>query len=291
MLLVSRWLSGLRAGQQDVWLVTRISQKVGQAAFGYLSAGLRSPLLRPTLHVRGTTCTRRTEAATLARSLHGRVHEKQAPEEAAPSACKKSGALGRGMARQKGQMLASEGGVRHADQAVRQARPFAFRRDGEALRTIASPEAFGVLLALLAFRPVPEENHYHLTVQLPVFFKRSGRQMTIKLLVWVFVMELSAPLEARRVRMDVRRVQRESNHEADDLLPWLVLLGGTENGGRGQKGGYSDHEGLTSNEQEGNRARARDDVATLLELFWRRLSNARRKSHRESRPRDAGGAV
>ena len=76
--------------------------------------------------------------------------------------------------------------------------PWAFQREGKAYRVIATPQALGLLLALLAFGPKEHVDDTCLTVQVPPFTDNKGngyvvnKLMTTKFPLCAFVLELAA---------------------------------------------------------------------------------------------------
>ena len=101
--------------------------------------------------------------------------------------------------------------------------PWAFQRDGKAYRVIASLEALGLLLALLAFGPRRELSDTKTVIQVPAFTDNRGngyvinKLMTTRFPLCTVVMELAAQAEHRRVRMEAQWTPRDRNREADDL--------------------------------------------------------------------------
>ena len=100
---------------------------------------------------------------------------------------------------------------------------WAFQKEGKAYRVIATLEALGLLLALLAFGPREHVNDTCLTVQVPAFTDNKGngyvvnKLMTTRFPLCAFVVELAAQAEARGVRMKAEWTPRDRNQEADDL--------------------------------------------------------------------------
>ena len=101
--------------------------------------------------------------------------------------------------------------------------PWAFQKEGKAYRVIATLEALGLLLVLLAFGPKEHVDDTRLTVQVPAFTDNKGngyvvnKLMTTRFPLCAFVMELAAQAEARGVRLEAEWTPRDRNQEADDL--------------------------------------------------------------------------
>ena len=101
--------------------------------------------------------------------------------------------------------------------------PWAFQKEGKAYRVIATLEASGMLLALLAFGPSEQLSNTRLAVQVPAFTdnKSNGyvvnKLMTTRFPLCVVVMELAAQAERRGVRLEAEWTPRDRNQEADDL--------------------------------------------------------------------------
>ena len=106
--------------------------------------------------------------------------------------------------------------------------PWAFQRDGKAYRVIATLEALGLLLALLAFGPGESLDNTALKIQVPAFTDNRGngyvinKLMTTRFPLCAIVMELAAQAEMRGVRMEAEWTPRERNQEADDLSNLLT---------------------------------------------------------------------
>ena len=106
--------------------------------------------------------------------------------------------------------------------------PWAFQRDGKAYRVIATLEALGLLLALLAFGPRESLNNTALKIQVPALTdnKENGyvinKLMTTRFPLCTIVMALAAQAEMRGVRMEAEWTPRELNQEADDLSNFLT---------------------------------------------------------------------
>ena len=104
-----------------------------------------------------------------------------------------------------------------------QSAPWAFRRDGESFRLVATLEALRLLLALMVFGPSLEGDTRHQVIQLTTFTDNKGngyainKLMTTKFPLCAIVMELSAQMEAIGARVEVHWTPRERNEEADAL--------------------------------------------------------------------------
>ena len=105
---------------------------------------------------------------------------------------------------------------------------WAFQRDGKDYRVMATFEALGLLLALLAFGPGERLDNTVLKVQVPAFTDKEGnghvinKLMTTRFPLCTVVMELAEQAELRGVRMAVECTLRERNQEADDLSNLLT---------------------------------------------------------------------
>ncbi len=100
--------------------------------------------------------------------------------------------------------------------------PWAYSRGGQPYRAIAALEAYGVLLAILAFGP-------HLPADAKAKVRLQGltdnssntfsvtRLMTTKFPLLAIVMEIAAQSESRNLIADLEWAPRESNEEADAL--------------------------------------------------------------------------
>ncbi len=126
--------------------------------------------------------------------------------------------------------------------------PWAFCREGEAYRTIAALEAMATLLSTVIFSPLLPINAAAQVVLTSVTDNRGNsfaltKLMTTRFPLCLIVMELSAQLEARNMRLEMQWSPRDLNSEADALtngdytgfnpehriavdlgaIPWLVL--------------------------------------------------------------------
>ena len=85
---------------------------------------------------------------------------------------------------------------------------------------IATLEALGLLLALLAFSPAQELNGTKTVIQVPTFTDNRGnvinKLMTTRFPLCAIVMELAAQAEYRGVRMEAQWTPRDQNQEAND---------------------------------------------------------------------------
>ena len=92
-----------------------------------------------------------------------------------------------------------------------------------AFRLIATLEALGLLLALMAFGPGLGREARHQVIQLPAFTDNKGngytinKLMTTKFPLCAIIMEMSAQMEAIGARVEVHWTPRERNEEADAL--------------------------------------------------------------------------
>ena len=106
--------------------------------------------------------------------------------------------------------------------------PWAFQRDGRAYRVMATLEALGLLLALLAFGPEEKLSNTRLTVQVLAFTDKKGngyvinKLMTTRFPLCTVVMKLAAQAEQRGVRMEAEWTPRDRNQEANDLSNLLT---------------------------------------------------------------------
>ncbi len=105
---------------------------------------------------------------------------------------------------------------------TRENAPWAFAKSGEPYRAIAALEAYGALLALLAFAPfLPTDSKARL--RLPGLTDNAAntfsiaKLMTTKFPLLVVIMEIAIQSEARNIILDMEWVPRESNEEADAL--------------------------------------------------------------------------
>ena len=93
--------------------------------------------------------------------------------------------------------------------------PWAFQREGKAYRVIATLEALGLLLALMAFGPGERLSNTSLTVQVPAFTDNRGngyvinKLMTTRFPLCTVIMELAAQAERRGVRMEAEWTPRD----------------------------------------------------------------------------------
>ena len=87
---------------------------------------------------------------------------------------------------------------------------------------IATLEALGLLLAVLAFGPARELSGTKTVIQVPAFTDNRGngyvinKLMTNRFPLCAIVMELAAQAEYRGVRMEAQWTPRDWNQEADD---------------------------------------------------------------------------
>ena len=108
---------------------------------------------------------------------------------------------------------------------TREAAPWAFIRDGQTYRVIASLEALAVTVAMMAFVPIKAmAGTSQLGVaRLPGFTDNRGNTfaveslMSTKFPLCLVVMELAAQAEARRLRIELEWAPRDLNEEADAL--------------------------------------------------------------------------
>ena len=101
--------------------------------------------------------------------------------------------------------------------------PWALQPEGKAYRVIASLEAPGLLLSLLAFGPAQELRDTKTIIQVPAFTDNRGngyvfnKLMTTRFPLCAIVMELAAQAERRGVRLEAQWTPRDRNQEAADL--------------------------------------------------------------------------
>ena len=106
--------------------------------------------------------------------------------------------------------------------------PWAFQKNGQAYRVIASLDALALLLALSAFGPGQDLSHTKMTIQVPAFTDNRGngyvinKLMTTRFPLCATVMELAAQAEQRKVRTEADWTPRDRNQEADDLSNLLT---------------------------------------------------------------------
>ncbi len=100
--------------------------------------------------------------------------------------------------------------------------PWAFAKSGEPYRAIAALEAYGALLALLAFAPLlPTDSKARL--RLPGMTDNAAntfsisKLMTTKFPLLIVIMEIAIQSEARNLILDLEWVPRDANEEADAL--------------------------------------------------------------------------
>ncbi len=100
--------------------------------------------------------------------------------------------------------------------------PWAYSRQGEPYRSIASLEAFATLIAVIAFYNKTDRYYDHV-ITLPTLTDNQGNEAALHKLssssfpLSIVIMELAAQLESRNARLDLHWIPRESNVEADRL--------------------------------------------------------------------------
>ncbi len=100
--------------------------------------------------------------------------------------------------------------------------PWAYSRNGEPYRSIASLEAFATLMAVIAFQGETDGYLDHV-ISLPTLTDNQGNESALRKLasssfpLSIVIMELAAQLESRAARLDLNWIPRESNCEADRL--------------------------------------------------------------------------
>ncbi len=100
--------------------------------------------------------------------------------------------------------------------------PWAYSRQGEPYRSIASLEAFATLMAVIAFQDETDGYLDHV-ITLPTLTDNQGNESALRKLasssfpLSIVIMELAAQLESRGARLDLNWIPRESNSEADRL--------------------------------------------------------------------------
>ena len=105
----------------------------------------------------------------------------------------------------------------------RSSAPWAFRQDGVSFRLIATLEALALLVALKVSGPQLEDGRRLQTLQLPAFTdnKSNGyavnKLMSTKFPLCAVLMELSAQMEDKGMRVNLQWTPREFNSEADAL--------------------------------------------------------------------------
>ena len=237
---LANWYTGLL--RDRTVLVGKFSEGLGRAAFVYGALEYERPFLAPlyafaALHAKESVRPLPLFALVLIQHMLNRLKNRRHYPSAA--ALQGKGEPFRVDAKAEGNIIGIGGWlpVRDKDGAMQTMLSpwfseeltesnagWAYYKSNQPNRVIASLEAVGALMALVAFGPTAVEGQVHrCCVEVPGFTDNQGnshalnRLMSSKYPLVCVIMELAAQLEKRGARMDVSWTPRELNDEADRL--------------------------------------------------------------------------